>query len=99
AAHARRCVNSVQVWRQGDFVYLDITANAFLHHMVRNIAGALMAVGSGEQPAEWIADVLQARDRTSAGVTAPAGGLYLVAAHYPEEFRLPRPPRPPLFSG
>lgn len=99
AAHARRRIVGVQVWRQGDFVYLDITANAFLHHMVRNIAGALMAVGTGEQPVEWIGEVLAARDRTRAGVTAPAGGLYLVSAHYPEEYRLPRPPRPPLFSS
>jgi len=66
-----------------------VEANAFLHHMVRNIAGVLMAIGAGDRPVEWVREVLEQRDRTQAGVTAPAAGLYLLAVRYPERFRLP----------
>lgn len=89
AEHARRCVNFVRVQRKGEFVYIDIEANAFLHHMVRNIAGSLMAIGSAEQPVSWIGDLLEAKDRTLAGVTAPAEGLYLVKVTYPERYPFP----------
>lgn len=98
ASHPRRRISRLTVSRRGDFLYLDIEANAFLHHMVRNIAGALMAVGAGDQPVEWIAEVLQARDRRVAGVTAPAQGLYLVGVVYPRRFKLPPPGPPPVFS-
>jgi tRNA pseudouridine38-40 synthase len=98
ARHARREVTAIRLQRHGDFIYLDVTANAFLHHMVRNIAGALMAVGSGDQPVFWVEEALRARDRTLAGITAPAEGLYFVAAHYPERFGLPTKPRPPAFA-
>lgn len=83
-----RTVLCLDVARRGDLLYLDIEANAFLHHMVRNIAGALMTVGCGERPVEWIAEVLAHRDRTRAGVTAPASGLYLVGVSYPERFSI-----------
>jgi tRNA pseudouridine38-40 synthase len=73
---------------------LDITANAFLYHMVRNIAGSLMKVGKGEVRASWIAEVLEARDRDAAGVTAAADGLYFVKAVYPKSFGLPSAVRP-----
>ena len=76
---------------------LDIRANAFLHHMVRNITGSLLLVGQGLQPVEWIAEVLAAKDRNLAGPTAKAGGLYLVDVDYPAEFGLPRPPLGPLW--
>ena len=69
---------------------LDIRANAFLHHMVRNIAGVLMQIGCGEQPVGWVAQVLAARDRAQGGLTAPAYGLYLVDVTYPPEFDLPQ---------
>ncbi len=98
ARHARREITQITVSRSADFIHLDVTANAFLHHMVRNIAGALMAVGSGDQSVRWIREVLQARDRTAAGVTAPAGGLYFVAAHYPERFGLPAVAAAPVFG-
>ena len=68
---------------------ITVRANAFLHHMVRNIAGSLMLVGRGERPTEWLADVLAARDRTQAGPTAPPQGLYFAAVEYPSEFGLP----------
>lgn len=87
--HAVREVQSVAVWREGEFVFLSITANAFLQHMVRNIVGTLLPVGQGSRAPQWLAEVLAARDRTAAGVTAPPDGLYLVAVRYPERFRLP----------
>lgn len=77
-----RTLLSLSVTRRGDFIYLDVHANAFLHHMVRNIAGVLMAVGEGERPVEWVSEVLHARDRTLGGVTAPPHGLYLVHVEY-----------------
>lgn len=98
AAHAHRAVSSIRVQRSGDLIYLDVSANAFLHHMVRNIAGTLVTVGSGEREPEWVADVLAARDRTVGGMTAPAAGLYMVAVDYPERFGLPVPPAPPRFA-
>ncbi|MBI5451699.1 MAG: tRNA pseudouridine(38-40) synthase TruA [Gammaproteobacteria bacterium] len=84
-----RTVYRLQVQRHGDLVLIDIEANAFLHHMVRNIAGVLIAIGGGEQPAEWAAEVLQHRDRQLGGVTAVPDGLYLCAIEYPPQFAIP----------
>ena len=89
AEHARRCIHYVNVHRLGDFIYVDIEANAFLHHMVRNIVGSLLMVGMGEKPVEWIAELLVQQDRTQAGPTAPADGLYLVRVSYPEGSNIP----------
>jgi tRNA pseudouridine38-40 synthase len=77
-------------------VYVDIKANAFLHHMVRNIVGSLLQVGTGEKSIEWIAELLALQDRTKAGMTAPAQGLYFVQAYYPERFQLPEPSSAPI---
>ena len=79
-----RTIHRLDVTRRGEYLYLDVVANAFLHHMVRNIAGVLMAVGHGEQEPGWVEDILEQRDRTRGGVTAPAAGLYLVGVRYPE---------------
>jgi len=84
-----RTVSALRVERSDDRVSIEITANAFLHHMVRNIAGVLIAVGKGEQSTDWSRQVLEFRDRTLGGVTAPPQGLYLTAVGYPDEFRLP----------
>ena len=84
-----RFLERISVTRKRDFVVIDVQANAFLHHMVRNIAGALMSVGSGKQRPEWIREILIARDRKAAGVTAPPHGLYLVDVGYPEELGIP----------
>lgn len=84
-----RFLEKIKVTRKGDFVVIDVQANAFLHHMVRNIAGALMAVGTGKQSVAWIRDILLAKDRKLAGVTAPPDGLYLVDVGYPESFGIP----------
>ncbi len=94
-----RNVHSVQVARRGELVFIDIQANAFLHHMVRNIVGTLMAVGAGRQPPGWTAQVLQGRDRTRAADTAAPHGLYLVDVGYPVEYGLPSTPFGPLFLG
>ena len=68
---------------------VSVTANAFLHHMVRNIVGSLLVVGRGQQPPAWVGDVLQGRDRTVAGPTAPAEGLTFLGPRYPAEWKLP----------
>jgi tRNA pseudouridine38-40 synthase len=76
---------------------LEIEANAFLQHMVRNIVGSLMQVAAGRQPVTWIVEVLAARDRSLAGVTARPDGLYLVGVEYPSRFGLPVLPYGPCF--
>lgn len=94
-----RTLEYAQWSRQGDFVYLDIKANAFLHHMVRNVVGTLMKVGVGEREPEWVDEVLKSKDRAEAGVTAPAAGLYFVSVYYPEKWQLPSVNTPPSFHG
>ncbi|GMR00912.1 MAG: tRNA pseudouridine(38-40) synthase TruA [Gammaproteobacteria bacterium] len=89
AKHAVREMQNIAVIREGDYVILDIKANAFLHHMVRNIMGTLMVIGRGEQPVEWIQQVLSGLDRKKAGMTAQAAGLYLINVEYPAEHGLP----------
>ncbi len=89
AKSATRTIHRLDVVRQQDFIWLTICANAFLQHMVRNIAGALMRVGLGERDPAWVEDVLSRRDRTRAGVTAPPEGLYFTAVGYPPQFELP----------
>jgi tRNA pseudouridine38-40 synthase len=84
-----RRVHSISVARVADVVTITVTANAFLHHMVRNIAGVLIAIGRGERAVEWCAEVLAARDRRRAGVNAPPSGLYLAGIRYPSELQLP----------
>ncbi|PWB31530.1 tRNA pseudouridine(38-40) synthase TruA [Pseudomonas sp. SDI] len=79
----------LRVTRHGKMIVLDIRASAFLHHMVRNIAGVLMSIGAGLRPVEWAAEVLAARDRRAAGVTGHPFGLYLVQVEYPPEYALP----------
>lgn len=83
-----RNIHKLQVGRMGDLVIIDITANAFLHHMVRNIAGVLIAIGSGKHPVSWVDEVLKAKDRRLGAETAPAYGLYLVQVTYPQEFSI-----------
>ncbi|MGF1776590.1 tRNA pseudouridine(38-40) synthase TruA [Vibrio nomapromontoriensis] len=87
----------LNVTRHGPYVVIDIKANAFVHHMVRNITGSLIVVGRGEQPVEWIEWLLAQKDRKLAGATAKAEGLYLVDVDYPDEYSLPNVPIGPLF--
>ncbi|MEZ9526988.1 tRNA pseudouridine(38-40) synthase TruA [Enterovibrio norvegicus] len=92
-----RNIHHLNVTRQGAFVIIDIKANAFVHHMVRNITGSLIAVGLKEQKPEWIKWLLEAKDRNLAAATAKAEGLYLVEVDYPAEYALPSSPAGPLF--
>lgn len=92
-----REVRFAEVRRQGRFIVLEIEANAFLQHMVRNIVGSLLQVALGRQPVSWVAEVLAGRDRNLAGVTARPDGLYLVGVEYPERFGLPMLPYGPCF--
>ena len=89
ATHARRHLQQVAVTRDGDEVVVAVQANAFLHHMVRNIVGSLLVVGRGERPPGWIGELLAAGDRTAAGPTAPAAGLLFVGPVYPRQWGLP----------
>jgi tRNA pseudouridine38-40 synthase len=92
-----RHVDFVEVTAHRQLVVIDIQANAFLHHMVRNIVGALIVVGKGRCEAGWIAELLSMRDRTLAPDTAPAAGLYLVGVNYPPEYGLQTGAPGPVF--
>ena len=89
AQHAVREVTAISVRRQKDVVNIDITANAFLYHMVRNIVGSLVAVGRGEESLQWFGDVFKSRDRKLAGVTAESRGLCFMAVRYESKYDLP----------
>lgn len=84
-----KTIHRLELSRHNDFIVMTIEANAFLHHMVRNIMGVLMTIGAGEQHVLWAAEVLEARDRRAAGVTAKPNGLYLTRVNYPDEYHLP----------
>ncbi len=92
-----RNVHHINIYRQQEYIIVDIKANAFLHHMVRNIVGSLTTVGCGDKPVSFIADLLSAKDRTKASTTAKPNGLYLVAVDYDEKFGLGETPLGPLF--
>lgn len=92
AGSAMREITRIEVSRDGDWITLCVSANAFLMHMVRNITGTLAAIGQGEAPVEWVTEVLESGDRSAGGVTAPPHGLTLVAVQYPPEFGIPSPP-------
>ena len=84
-----RTVLNLAVERKNEYVIIMIEANAFLHHMVRNIAGVLMGIGMSRHEVGWELDVLNARSRDCGGVTAAADGLYLAGVNYPEQFGIP----------
>ena len=85
-----RKVMNLNVKRENDYVIIVVEANAFLHHMVRNIAGVLMAIGMGKQAPGWEVDVLEAKSRDCGGVTAAPDGLYLAGVNYPGKYGIPR---------
>ena len=86
-----RTILYLNLSQQHNQIYLDISANAFLHHMVRNIVGVLLDIGSGIKPPEWTKQVLDAHDRKQASVTAPADGLYFYKIDYPAPYQFPQP--------
>ncbi len=92
-----RNVHRLDVTRMGDFIIIDITANAFLHHMVRNMVGVLGLVGQGRKPPAWVEEILLARDRKLGAETAPPYGLYLVGVEYPALFSVTKVAPGPLF--
>ncbi len=94
---AWRNVHHLTVSRFGSLIVVDIAANAFLHHMVRNIVGVLLSVGRGGRDAADVRTLMLARDRERAPATAPADGLYLVGVSYPQRFQIPRLAPGPFF--
>jgi tRNA pseudouridine38-40 synthase len=84
-----REVRRIDIYRKDQYVIIEIEANAFLHHMVRNIAGVLMTIGKQDEAPGWAKEILQARDRNQGGITAPADGLYLLNVEYPHVYGVP----------
>jgi tRNA pseudouridine38-40 synthase len=82
----------IRVRREEDRVLIELSANAFLHHMVRNIAGVLLEIGAGRRDPQWMPELLLLKDRTQAAATAPSDGLYLGGVYYPEMFGLAKHP-------
>ena len=89
ANHAVRNMQRIDVRREGEEVVVDVRANAFLHHMVRNIVGSLLVIGRGDRPPAWLGELLRARDRSVAGATAPPQGLCFLGPLYPAQWGLP----------
>ena len=92
AKSAIKTVRRIELVRRGDMIIFTFEADAFLHHMVRNIVGSLIYVGTGRQPPEWIARVLASRDRRLAAPTFMPDGLYLAEIDYDTQWGLPREP-------
>ena len=88
-----RHVMAFTIERHHHLIVFEIEANAFLHHMVRNIAGVLMKIGAGSKDPEWMKEVLQAKNRRVAAETASPEGLYLIHVRYPDPYIFP-PPEP-----
>ena len=97
AKSAVRTIYQIEIFRIRRMVVIEVQANAFLLHMVRNIAGILIAIGDGDKPPEWAKTVLIARNRREGGVTVAPNGLYMVEVNYPSEFKIPRTPMGPFF--
>lgn len=97
AKHPVRTLQEISIKRQRHLLVIEVQANAFLLHMVRNIVGTLIKIGCGEAPPEWAREVLESRDRQQGGVTIAPNGLYLVSVNYPDEYQLPETPIGPFF--
>lgn len=91
--HIKHC----RLFQHGAYLILDIQANGFLHHMVRNIMGCLLEIGQELYDIDHIDEMFAAQDRRAAGITAPAHGLYFINADYPEQFVLPKTALGPLW--
>lgn len=89
AKSATRHITDFVIERRGDYIIFEIEANAFLHHMVRNIAGVLLKIGAGFKEPDWMQEVIAAKSRKGAATTAPPGGLYLTTVRYPEPYIFP----------
>jgi len=89
AASPIKTLHSIAIQRRGAYWRVEFDANAFLHHMVRNIMGCLVAVGTGSRPAEWVGQVLESRDRSLAAPTFPPDGLYFIGPYYDAHHTIP----------
>jgi len=96
ASTAVREISHLSLTQRGPWISLEVTANAFLQHMVRNITGTLVKIGRGDESPEWAAEILESRDRKKGGIAAPPHGLTLVSVAYPDEFDLPADPNAKL---
>ncbi|MBI1889130.1 MAG: tRNA pseudouridine(38-40) synthase TruA [Burkholderiales bacterium] len=85
-----KTMHAIRIERKGDFILFSLRANAFLHHMVRNIVGSLIFVGSGKRPASWLSEILEVRDRSRAAPTFMPDGLYLAKIDYDQKWSLPQ---------
>ncbi|MFP3014626.1 MAG: tRNA pseudouridine(38-40) synthase TruA [Arsenophonus sp.] len=92
-----RNIKHIHVNRYCDYIVVDIKANSFVHHMVRNIVGSLLDIGCGNRDISWIEELLELKDRTKAAPTAKAEGLYLVSIDYPSKYKLPKTNVGPIF--
>jgi tRNA pseudouridine38-40 synthase len=92
-----RTIEHISVRRYGDIVMIEVQANAFLYHMIRNIAGVLMPIGMERKSVDWCGSLLAQRNRALGGVTAPSAGLYFVGVEYPEKFHVPSQAWGPVF--
>jgi len=86
-----KTIYSIEIYSKEPWLYFKIKGNAFLHHMVRNLVGSFIQIGVGKQSAEWMAEVLAAKDRSIAAPTFSPAGLYLTQIAYPEQFHIPKP--------
>ena len=96
ASTAVRTISYLSLTQRGPWISLEVTANAFLQHMVRNITGTLVMIGRGDESPDWAAQILESRDRKKGGIAAPPHGLTLVSVGYPDEFDLPADPNAKL---
>jgi tRNA pseudouridine38-40 synthase len=94
-----RRIYSIGIARHDERIEIEVTANSFVYHMVRNLVGVLAEIGRGRAPPAWAAELLAGRDRTKAAPTAPAQGLTLVEVYYPEKLELPRRGESPGWAG
>lgn len=85
-----KTITRADVIRDGELIQLYITANGFLHHMIRNIMGVLIPIGKGDKPVSWLEEIVSSKDRRKAGITAPPNGLVFAGVTYPDAFEIPR---------
>lgn len=96
ASNAIREIYDLKIFESGPFIVMEVVANAFLLHMVRNIAGVMIDIGKEKQDFRWVQSLLDAKDRTKAGMTASPFGLYFVKVSYDAKYKLPQSPLGPM---
>lgn len=85
-----KTITQAKITREGELIHFDVTANGFLHHMIRNIIGVLIPIGKGDKAVSWMSEVIASKDRRKAGITASPNGLMFAGVTYPEHFKIPR---------